>query len=99
MTFGTEEDGSALTRVDALAFENCTALASVTLWCGQVPAMALSSDGEEAAEGATAFEGANENVIVYVRAALVDAFRAAEGWSALGENIRAAGTQTAGGNQ
>lgn len=99
VTFGTEEDGSALTRVDALAFENCTALASVTLWCGQVPAMALSSDGEEAAEGATAFEGANENVIVYVRAALVDAFRAAEGWSALGENIRAAGTQTAGGNQ
>ena len=54
--------------------------------------MALSSD-------ATIFEGANEDVIVYVRAALVDAFRAAEGWSALGENIRAAGTQTAGGNQ
>ena len=89
VVFGNAEDGSALASMDAFVFARDTSLQSVTLYGASVPTLAAGESGD-------IFAMAGEDFYVYVPSDLVDDYRAAAGWSLVGDRIVAIGTAEGG---
>ena len=89
VVFGNAEDGSTLASMDAFVFARDTSLQSVTLYGASVPTLAAGESGD-------IFAMAGEDFYVYVPSDLVDDYRAAAGWSLVGDRIVAIGTAEGG---
>jgi hypothetical protein len=70
--------GNGITNIDQQAFVNCARLTSLTINATTPPTL-----------GANALIGTNANLIIYVPAASVDAYKAATNWSAYADKIQA----------
>ena len=70
--------GSSVTSIDDNAFNSCTALTSVTVKATNPPTL-----------GTEAFSNTHADIVIYVPAASVEAYKSASGWSSYASQIQA----------